>query len=168
MRKEGVDMEMLKLDLDIRDFEKVRSIVSRRCKAVFKILRIVPVGVRVCSTRRGYHIYLEIFGDYNSFDVCFLQMALGSDFKRETFNFYRFKNNLDKKWNVLFSEKRDEKGNVLSREVYEPALSDLLWADISKAGDGREQPGQGREIGVSSAQGPAPTPAQKSGEVNPL
>jgi len=126
-------METLKLDLDIKDFQKVVSIVRNRC-AVFNILDFVkPIGCRVFSTTKGYHIYLVTDGkDLNSFDICFLQMALGSDYKRETFNFMRFRDSLDKKWNVLFESKYDGQGNLLSHEVAEPVLSDVLWKAIQE------------------------------------
>lgn len=125
-------MEILKMDLDIRDFEKVSDIVSKRCGAVLNILKIKPNAVTVRSTARGYHIFLEIEGEYTSFDLCFLQMALGSDYKREVFNYMRFKNSLSKDWNLLFSKKVDEKGNILSVEKEEPELSSRLWARIKE------------------------------------
>jgi len=123
-------MEMLKIDIDIKDFGKVRSIITNRCRGVFAILGIKPIGCRVFGTAKGYHVYIDIEGEYSSFDVCFLQMAVGSDYKRETFNFLRFKNSLDKKWNVLFAKKYDGQGNLLSSEIEEPILSKLLWDGI--------------------------------------
>ena len=128
-------METLKIDIDIKDFNKVKSIISNRCRAVFNILGINPISCRVYSTARGYHVYIDIFGDYTSFDMCFLQMAVGSDYKREVFNYMRFKNNLDKKWNILFSKKLDAQGNVLSCEIEEAILSNYLWLEITKERD---------------------------------
>lgn len=125
-------MEILKMDLDIRDFEKVADIVSKRCGAVLNILKIKPDGVTVRSTARGYHIYLEVEGEYTSFDLCFLQMALGSDYKREVFNYMRFKDSLSKEWNVMFSKKMDANGTILSQEKDEPELSSRLWAKIKE------------------------------------
>jgi hypothetical protein len=127
----GDKMETLKIDIDIKDFLKVKSIIGNRARGVFSILDIKPIGCRVYSTHKGYHVYIEVFGDYNSFDLCFLQMALGLDYKRETFNFMRFRNSLDKKWNVLFSKKYDGNGNVISFETEEPKLSELLWDEIN-------------------------------------
>lgn len=127
-------MDTLKLDIDIKDFEKVRSIIKNRC-SVFGILgNIKPVGVEVRSTAKGYHIYLNVESEVvlDSFAICFLQMALGSDYKRETFNFMRFRQSLSKDWNVLFARKYDGNGNLLSMEKDEPALSSLLWATISE------------------------------------
>lgn len=125
-------MEILKMDLDIRDFEKVADIVSKRCGAVLNILKIKPAGVTVRSTARGYHIYLEVEGEYTSFDLSFLQMALGSDYKREVFNYMRFKDSLSKDWNVMFSKKMDANGTILSQEKDEPELSSRLWAKIKE------------------------------------
>jgi len=127
-------MDTLKLDIDIRDFEKVTSIIKNRC-SVFKILGdIRPTGVEVRSTMKGYHIYLDVESvkPLDSFPVCFLQMALGSDYRRETFNFMRFRHEAGKDWNVLFKVKMDGNGVILSKEKEEPALSSLLWASISE------------------------------------
>lgn len=127
-------MDTLKIDIDIRDFEKVRSIIKNRC-SVFKILGDVkPVGVIVRSTAKGYHLYLDVVSEkeLDSFAICFLQMALGSDYKRETFNFMRFRQSLNKDWNVLFVRKYDGNGNLLSMEKDEPVLSSLLWASINE------------------------------------
>jgi hypothetical protein len=127
-------MDTLKIDIDIRDFEKVRSIIKNRC-SVFKILGDVkPVGVIVRSTAKGYHLYLDVVSEkpLDSFALCFLQMALGSDYKRETFNYMRFRQSLSKDWNVLFMRKYDGNGVLLSMEKDEPALSSLLWASINE------------------------------------
>jgi hypothetical protein len=44
----------------------------------------------------------------------------------------RFRDSLDKKWNVLFESKYDGQGNLLSHEVAEPVLSDVLWKAIQE------------------------------------
>lgn len=127
-------VDTLKLDIDIKDFEKVRSIIKNRC-SVFGILGgVKPTGVEVRSTMQGYHIYLQVESEetLDSFAICFLQMALGSDYKRETFNFKRFRQSLSKDWNILFVRKYDGNGNLLSMEKEEPALSSLLWASIQE------------------------------------
>jgi len=125
-------LETLKLDLDISDFNKVSSIVSNRCGAVFGILNLNFCGCTVCSTGRGYHIYLIVSGEHDSFDVCFLQMALGSDYKREVHNFKRFKKSLTKEWNVLFSKKYDKNGQLTSCEQEEKELSIALSKSIQE------------------------------------
>lgn len=125
-------METLKIDMDIRDFEKVKNMISNKC-SVFGILgNVWPIKVEVRSTAKGYHIYMDVESKVplDSFDVCFLQLALGSDYKRETFNYMRFKDSLTRDWNMLFRVKYDGNGNLLSMEKEEPALSSLLWASI--------------------------------------
>ena len=125
-------METLKIDIDIKEFKTVKSIIVNRCGAVLNILSIIPLACTVYSTAKGYHIYLDVAGEFNSFDVCFLQMALGSDYKRETFNFMRFRDHLDKKWNVLFAKKYDENRNLISQEVSEETLTLVLWEAIKE------------------------------------
>ncbi|RKZ03316.1 hypothetical protein DRQ25_17880 [Candidatus Fermentibacteria bacterium] len=122
--------ETLKLDIDIRDFRLVKKIFTQRCSFVLNVLKIWPMGLRVYSTKKGYHIYFDIKGVYTSFDICFLQLALGSDYKREVFNFKRFSEELGKEWNVLFKEKYDAKGRLLSRECAEPSLSGELFEAV--------------------------------------
>ena len=127
--------EVLKLDLDIKNFDIVQKIVVNRCGVFnFALKGIRPVGLKVASTQHGYHIYMtvECERELSNFDVCFLQMTLGSDYKRECYNYSRFIDRLDKKWNVLFSVKYDGNNNVSSLETDEPMLSAVLLKTIEE------------------------------------
>lgn len=52
-------------------------------------LELVPVAVRCDRTRRGWHILIWIRGSLDLGLVVALQLLLGSDRDRESFNWYR-------------------------------------------------------------------------------
>lgn len=58
----------------------------------------------ICKTKKGFHIRLFIKNKMTDKDICFVQMAMGSDYKRESNNYVRVRNHEDN-WNVLFSQK---------------------------------------------------------------
>lgn len=90
----------LKLDIDIK------KIPWKRMGAVKNIcgLRFDFENSSIHRTRKGFHLRLALLGEYTDAEVCFLQLALGSDYHRESLNYMRVKKG-EKNWNVLFSQK---------------------------------------------------------------
>ncbi len=80
------------------------------------LLRIDIDEVEVFETRRGIHIYVYASSNRKISDeeIVVIQLALGSDYKRELFNWTRvISNPKPKHWNVLFKD--NEKITRLSK-----------------------------------------------------
>lgn len=94
----------IKLDYDKKvEWKRIRLI-----KEVFN-LKIDFNKSKLCKTKKGFHVYLCV--DNNNLkdeDICFFQLAMGSDFKRECLNWARLRDGYlwqKQNWNVLFSKK---------------------------------------------------------------
>jgi hypothetical protein len=124
----------LKLDFDgpetafIENIKRVRTVLH-----IAGFLNLDDVIVR--QTQKGFHTYLKISSKKTQLipgDIVTLQCLLGSDYKREAFNFLRVKsgvNLLGNVWNVLFTEKhKTSNGERLSQETERPDLKPLFYA----------------------------------------
>jgi len=107
----------LKLDLD-----KPVDIVSvgKRFVVVRKFFQIKSEGFAIVekSTKHGKHITINFESEQklDDRDICFLQLLIGSDWRRELFNWCRIRSGC-RKWNVLFARKYNSKMKEISREV---------------------------------------------------
>jgi len=75
---------------------------------VSDMLKIFIDEVEVYETKRGIHIYVYASSKRKVSDeeIVVIQLALGSDYKREIFNWTRvISNPRPKRWNVLFRDK---------------------------------------------------------------
>lgn len=64
------------------------------------------INLRVFKTNHGYHVYLWYRNKIPDHEIIMLQMAMGSDFRRELFNMIRIRKwNSQSNWNVLFTRK---------------------------------------------------------------
>ena len=95
---------MLKLDIDGKkiNWQRIRAV-----KEIFK-LKIDIDKSRILRTKKGHHIYLAVKNDLNDEFLCFLQCAMGDDYKRSCLNMNRIKFGerwQKDTWNVLFSKK---------------------------------------------------------------
>ena len=74
--------------------------------------------IRVRETAKGFHIYLWCADvKPTPTDKVVIQLVLGSDYRRELFNYLRVcGRERAEKWNVLFATKYDGDGNRISRE----------------------------------------------------
>ena len=100
----------LKLDFDFKIFnlgEFARDFVDKlRFLQIF--YGIYLESIDIYETNKGYHFYLKVKTErkLNNKDIVVLQLALGSDYKRELFNWLRVRRNQKfKRWNVLFKSK---------------------------------------------------------------
>jgi len=87
-----------------------------KLKFVEDILKVFVEEVEVFETKKGIHIYVYASSERKISDeeIVVIQLALGSDYKREIFNWSRvISNPKPKHWNVLFKSK--EKITKLSR-----------------------------------------------------
>ena len=85
---------------------------------------------RWAKTKHGYHIYLFLKNVLDEKAICFIQCAMGSDYRRELFNWMRILRGTWKRrtFNVLFTKKFavDWKGRLIlsseEKELYAGAL----------------------------------------------
>lgn len=104
---------MLKLDIDSKD-------------GLLDCLQRVQMWNEICfplhfvkikETRKGWHVYLHADGFFTNKLKPFVQVMLGSDWKREMLNIDRVEKRV-KKWNILFvSNEKGEDYSVLYNEL---------------------------------------------------
>ena len=86
-----------------------------QAKVVLRWLHEHNIGfskVSVYETNKGFHFYLDLEYSLHEWEILLIQALLGSDFKRETLNYFRVRND-ERHWNVLFKEKRQFLTNKL-------------------------------------------------------
>lgn len=100
--------KFIKLDFD--GFKKAEHLFNFLIKKKFVIsfFKLKIKNIEVYNTNRGYHVYIDVENKLELEDIIFIQAVMGSDFKRECFNWSRIKKPyMDKtKINVLFKEKK--------------------------------------------------------------
>ena len=106
------------LDIDrkrisAREFAERMRFISIFTAIEFKRLTIY-------ETHKGLHVYLWCKNKKPSpQEKVVIQLALGSDYRREIFNWLRIKDNTeDARWNILFQGKYDGNGKRVSREEH--------------------------------------------------
>ena len=74
--------------------------------------------IEIYETTKGYHIYLWTEGTQPSaIQKVLMQLALGSDYRREVFNYKRVcSKKIPPRWNLLFVSKYNEEGKRVSKE----------------------------------------------------
>jgi len=104
----------LKIDIDGKLNEKE---IVKRLFLLQKFLQFKGIGIDKKKTKHGWHLRFGFTTEreLDDRDIVFLQLFLGSDRNREMFNWLRVKSGCTK-WNVLFKEKIDAKGKVISKE----------------------------------------------------
>ncbi len=89
---------------------------------VSDILKLTFTDLEVYETAKGWHIYLTCTSEkpLTPLEIIIIQLALGSDYKRELFNLRRARawlegEELDEGWNVLYRYKY-KSGSLVSLE----------------------------------------------------
>ncbi len=115
-------MTELKLDYDYKSWFGYGPCVNLLKRIVFYevVMRELLDVKAVFETKRGLHFYIETEKKKKEIEVILLQLFLGSDYKRELFNYRHVKNKV-KKWNVLFIDREKERADLLT------AMKILLW-----------------------------------------
>ncbi len=112
---------MIDLDMDYKSAPAVRRKGKEIAERLFQVSLFLPialVSIDVKETTGGFHIRIELSSslELNDKDIVFLQLLLGSDWRREVFNFRRIHEGVfADNWNVLFLEKR-RGGRIVSWE----------------------------------------------------
>lgn len=106
----------MKIDLDSKTFKAIVR-VGQRFVILRKYFKIMDYKITEKETKNGKHITIRFKSKakFTDSDLVFLQLWLGSDWKREFFNYLRVRAGW-KNWNVLFKRKFDSKMRVLSEE----------------------------------------------------
>jgi len=110
----------LKLDFDFkpRSAKRFAKEIANKLNFLASYFSISVIDVSVYETNKGLHLYISIYSsvELDDRDIVVLQLALGSDYKRELFNWLRVRSNDKfKHWNVLFKVKY-KNGKIISRE----------------------------------------------------
>jgi len=109
---------LIKIDLDSKD--QWQNFIEK-AKFVLAFWHLTIKHVWVAETSKGYHIVIIVKEKLPDMQICFIQLALGSDYKRECFNLARVLRG-EKDWNLLFKTK----------EQFRQDLTQQLWQTISK------------------------------------
>lgn len=104
----------IKLDIDRRLDGAGRVALEKRIAFVADITDLPLRLMQLWTTQRGHHAVIFSRTRLSEIEIVALQAILGSDYKRETFNFARVRVLGDaptfwqKRHNVLYSEKLEE------------------------------------------------------------
>jgi len=121
-------MTVLKIDIDYKpnDVYEFSAKFADKLNFIQKFLGITVEYVEVYETEKGFHIYVYISEEIDDPKlIIILQLALGSDYKRELFNYTRANTtNWKGEWNVLFKTKKGKineritlKAKIISRII---------------------------------------------------
>jgi hypothetical protein len=126
---------LIKLDYD----KKVRWGKDRflDCVGILRLSAEIS-DLRAFRTNRGIHIRFNITREMSEIEALCLQALMGSDFKRECFNFIRYRNNPGNfsRNNILFARKVkfDREGNpiTVSQEIPAPDIEQDIMKGIKQ------------------------------------
>lgn len=100
---------MTEIKLDIDEKLNLAELVEKLEQRMYFIRKEVAphlVLVKICSTTKGYHIYLNTGDKRSDYEVILIQALLGSDWRREIFNYRRVRRGQTmQNWNILFVSK---------------------------------------------------------------
>ena len=120
--------ERILVDIDYKadSREKMKKIAEDFAVKMYytsKILGLEFTDMEVYETAKGFHIYLDAESKrpLTPVEIIIIQLALGSDYKRELFNLRRARvwldgEDLDPNWNVLYKYKYNH-GRLASNEL---------------------------------------------------
>jgi len=126
-------MKVLKLDLDGK--QSFTEFLDRLW--IIRGFGLAPKKVEVHDTENGFHVRMHCDNDIDDKTACFMQLALGSDYRREVFNWLRIERGCQD-WNLLFKKKTivNKVGQTVqvSQETYNPELSEKVMLIIKPEG----------------------------------
>ena len=125
-------MTQILIDLDNHEFkseEALLKFIDDRWKFVFQFVwpyrRLKLKGLRVMRTSNGWHLYLTVANRMTQDDIVFLQLMLGSDYRREAYSYLRLHSGV-RDWNFLFPQKYGGDHNLISKERRCPKLTNEI------------------------------------------
>ena len=102
---------LIKIDLDDKS---LWNTFLERAKFVLAFWHLTVKHVWVAETAKGYHVVIITKEKLQDQQICFLQLAMGSDYKRECFNLARILRG-EKDWNLLFKTKEQFRPDLTCR-----------------------------------------------------
>jgi len=101
-----MEKSIIKLDYDgFKNIDFLLKIVKGK-KFVLAHFELLVEDLKVFRTNKGFHIYMKVNKPIEDAELVFIQLALGSDYARECFNWERVKTqHMGDNWNVLFKKK---------------------------------------------------------------
>lgn len=106
------------IDIDGNFGKRKKNELAKKLVLLSKYFKFEIENVIVKPTKRGWHVKIEIDKEFDDSDIVFFQLFLGSDWRRELFNWLRIKHGW-KPYNVLFKQKyrfKDGKLILVSEE----------------------------------------------------
>lgn len=102
-------MSIAKVDVDVKMSKELLTKFVNTRLAIAQRLGYAVKGCRVVETKKGYHLWMEIFKKLTDKELCELQFLLGDDQVRCRFNFLRLDLGAFGWFNALFSKKMKRK-----------------------------------------------------------
>jgi hypothetical protein len=125
----GLRSSEIMLDFDNCTRSRLLRLIRSRWRFLFRFSWPLVGRLRVQSTdikrtRHGYHVRIRVKNKIPSWELNFLQLALGSDYRRECMNLRRIISCKQmRSWNVLYAFKFNNRGDITSRERPDARLS---------------------------------------------
>ena len=122
-------MTRLLLDYDFKSEDALLKFIERVWPFIFRFAfpfgKLQLTDLEIMRTKHGWHFYLEVRNKMRDLDRVFVQLMLGSDFKRELFNYRRVKLG-ERDWNLLFPDRYDANRELIYVEKSMPQLGKRL------------------------------------------
>jgi hypothetical protein len=117
---------LVDIDYKYEDKERMVKMVSDFAFKMYFVTDVLGVsftGIKVYETSKGIHVYLDAESErpLTPLEIIIIQLALGSDYKRELYNLRRARawldgEELENNWNTLFKYKY-KNGKLVSKET---------------------------------------------------
>ena len=94
-------MKLLKIDMDWHPPDKWMKAWLASREWMLDMLGCTAKKYRVFKTKRGMHVYFNLYNDVTAEEANYLQFMLGDDYTRVKINQWRIQRGI-KRWNKLF------------------------------------------------------------------
>lgn len=123
----------LKIDLDMDNKEDIINLLSERLKYMhdlnfFQLDNIKEINL---LHKTSYAVKIELFEDITEELIVILQLALGSDYRKEINSLINFKKLNMRYWNRLFTAKRYKDGSIITAD--EETITENVFRVIAQS-----------------------------------
>lgn len=125
----------LKIDLDMDNKEDIINLLSERLKYMhdlnfFQLDNIKEINL---LHKTSYAVKIELFEDITEELIVILQLALGSDYRKEINSLINFKKLNMRYWNRLFTAKRYKDGSIITAD--EETITENVFRVIAQSNE---------------------------------